>query len=189
MDIANEDQIGLMTSEGGTSQRGNSEATDPGADSGILLGRDFIAAVVIFHEEVGRMLGVSPTDRKCLDLLSRGPATAGDLMRFTGLTSGAVTGIIDRLVDAGYAQRTPDASDRRRILVSRARNSRLDEVMASVFGPLGSDMASVTGRYSPGQLATIADFLARTREVLVANTQRVQHLRAGDTVSSGRPTA
>src|SRR5580693_9933714 len=84
----------------------------PDAEAGTLLGRDFIAAVVVFHDLVGRCLGVSATDRKCLDLLSRGPVPAGELARFTGLTTGAVTGIIDRLVKAGYAERINDPNDR-----------------------------------------------------------------------------
>src|SRR5580704_16132559 len=87
-------------------------------EAGKLLGRDFIAAVVVFHDLVGRCLGVSATDRKCLDLLSRGPVTAGELARFTGLTTGAVTGIIDRLEKAGYAERINDPNDRRRVLVA-----------------------------------------------------------------------
>src|SRR5258708_34059699 len=70
-------------------------------ESGVLPGRDFIAAVVVFHEEVGRRLGLSATDRKCLDLICRGPVTAGGLARYTGLTTGAITGMTDRLVAAG----------------------------------------------------------------------------------------
>ena len=139
-----------------------------------MLGRDFIAAVVVFHDLVGRCLGVSATDRKCLDLLTRGPVTAGELARFTGLTTGAVTGIIDRLVKAGYAVRISDAEDRRRVLVARKPNSRLDKILPGIFGPLGEDMTAVTAVYTRQQLAVIADFLARTREVLLANTARVE---------------
>ena len=146
----------------------------PDAEAGALLGRDFIAAVVVFHDLVGRCLGVSATDRKCLDLLSRGPVTAGQLARFTGLTTGAVTGIIDRLVKAGYAVRISDAKDRRRVLVARKPNSRLDKILPGIFGPLGEDMTAVTAVYTRQQLAVIADFLARTREVLLANTARVE---------------
>jgi len=144
------------------------------AEAGTLLGRDFIAAVVVFHELVGRCLGVSATDRKCLDLLSRGAATAGELARFTGLTTGAVTGIIDRLVKAGYAERVSDPDDRRRVLVSRKAHSRLDKILPAIFGPLGHDMSTVTANYTKRELGVIADFLARTREVLVANTARVE---------------
>jgi DNA-binding MarR family transcriptional regulator len=144
------------------------------AETGTLLGRDFIAAVVVFHELVGRCLGVSATDRKCLDFLSRGPVTAGELARFTGLTTGAVTGIIDRLMKAGYAERIHDPADRRRVLVSRKSRSRLDKIMPAIFGPLSHDMAAVTAQYDVRELSVISDFLTRTREVLVANTARVQ---------------
>jgi DNA-binding MarR family transcriptional regulator len=149
-------------------------AAPSNAEAGTLLGRDFIAAVVVFHELVGRCLGVSATDRKCLDLLSRGPVTAGELARFTGLTTGAVTGMIDRLVEAGYAERISDPNDRRRVLVSRKPHSRLDKILPAIFGPLGDDMAVVTSKYTAGELEVIADFLARAREVLVANTSRVE---------------
>jgi DNA-binding MarR family transcriptional regulator len=142
-----------------------------------LLGRDFIAAVVVFHELVGRRLGVSATDRKCLDLLSRGAVSAGELARFTGLTTGAVTGIIDRLVKAGYAERVSDPADRRRVLVARKPHSRLDKILPAIFGPLGADMAAVTANYTARELGVISDFLARTREVLVANTARVERER------------
>lgn len=139
-----------------------------------LLGRDFVAAVVVFHELVGRCLGLSATDRKCLDLLSRGPVTAGEIASFTGLTTGAVTGIIDRLANAGYAERVNDPKDRRRVLVARKANSRLDEVLAAIFGPLGNDMAVVVSNYNQHELQVIADFLTRAREVLLANTARVE---------------
>jgi DNA-binding MarR family transcriptional regulator len=117
---------------------------------------------------------VSATDRKCLDLLSRGPVTAGELARFTGLTTGAVTGIIDRLVNAGYAERVSDPEDLRRVLVGRKSNSRLDKILPGIFGPLRDDMSTVTAVYTKQQLAVIADFLSRTREVLLANTARVE---------------
>jgi DNA-binding MarR family transcriptional regulator len=144
------------------------------AEAGILLGRDFVASVVVFHDLVGRCLGVSATDRKCLDLLSRGSVTAGELARFTGLTTGAVTGIIDRLVKAGYAERISDPEDRRRVLVARKRHSRLDKVLPAIFDPLRRDMAAVTAVYTQRELGVIADFLTRSREVLIANTARVE---------------
>jgi predicted transcriptional regulator len=144
------------------------------AEEGNLLGRDFIAAVIVFHELVGRRLGLSATDRKCLDLLSRGAVTAGELARFTGLTTGAVTGIIDRLVKAGYAERVSDPNDRRRVLVARKPHSQLDKILPAIFGPLGSDMAAVTANYTVKELGVIGDFLARTRQVLLANTARVE---------------
>lgn len=141
--------------------------------TGVLLGRDFITAVVVFHETVGRRLGVSATDRKCLDLLSRGPVTAGELARHTGLTTGAITGMIDRLVAAGYVERVADPADRRRVLVSRRAGSKLDDILPAIFGPLGQDMKEITDGYSQRELDAISDFLDRTLEVLVAHTARL----------------
>jgi DNA-binding MarR family transcriptional regulator len=142
--------------------------------AGMLLGRDFITAVVVFHETVGRRLGVSALDRKCLDLVGRlGPVTAGDLARHTGLTTGAITGMIDRLVKAEYVERVGDPTDRRKVLVRRKANGKLDTILPAVFGPLGEDMEAVTSRYTQDELDVIGDFLARTHEVLVNNTARV----------------
>lgn len=141
------------------------------ADPGELLGRDFVTAVVVFHDVVGRLLGVSAVERKCLDLVSRGPVTAGSIAQHTGLTTGAVTGLVDRLVKAGYVQRTADPADRRRVTISMLPNTRLDEVMAAVFGPLRRDMAEITGRYDAKEAGAIADFLGRTTETLVRHTR------------------
>jgi DNA-binding transcriptional ArsR family regulator len=102
--------------------------------------------------------------------------TAGAIAEHTGLTSGAVTGLIDRLRAAGYVDRAVDPKDRRRILVSLRPDTKLNHVMPKVFGPLGVDMATLTARYEPAELQVIADFLSRTTEVLVAHTARISHL-------------
>jgi predicted transcriptional regulator len=146
-------------------------------EAGNLLGREFITAVVVFHETVGRLLGLTAVERKCLDVLARiGPVTAGGIAEHTGLTTGAVTGLIDRLQSAGYVERATDPTDRRRVLVSLRPDSRLNQVMPAVFGPLGVDMAALTGRYQPEELLVIADFLRRTTDVLVAHTRRLGQL-------------
>src|ERR1700691_6367861 len=73
---------------------------------GELLGREFTTAVVIFNEAVGRLLGLSAVERKCLDVLRRlGPVTAGTIGEHTGLTTGAVTGLMDRLPKGGHVPR------------------------------------------------------------------------------------
>jgi DNA-binding MarR family transcriptional regulator len=152
---------------------------DPPQDreAGVLLGREFITAVVVFHDSVGRLLGVTAVERKCLDILARkGPMTAGAIAEHTGLTSGAVTGLIDRLRTAGYVDRAVDPEDRRRVLVSLRPDTRLNQVLPQVFGPLGADMAAVTSNYTPAELEVIADFLRRTTDTLVANTARISRL-------------
>src|SRR5579875_3784865 len=70
---------------------------------------------VLFSQAVAVRLGVNSTDMECADLLFlNGPMTAGRLAGLTGLTTGAITGVINRLERRGWVQREADPSDRRR---------------------------------------------------------------------------
>lgn len=143
-----------------------------GAAPAVLLGREFTSAVVMYHEAVGQRLGLSGAERKCLDILDRlGPLSAGRIAEHTGLTTGAVTGMIDRLTRAGYVERTPNPADRRSILITLRPNTRLDAVLPTIFEPLARDMTEVASHYTHNQLATIADWIARTTEVLHRRTE------------------
>jgi DNA-binding MarR family transcriptional regulator len=81
--------------------------------------REHSALTVMFHALVAEQMGLSATDEKCLDLAMRaeGPLTAGRIAELSGLSTGAVTGVIDRLERAGYVRRVRDPHDRRKVLV------------------------------------------------------------------------
>ncbi|WP_433801071.1 MarR family winged helix-turn-helix transcriptional regulator [Actinomycetospora sp. CA-084318] len=139
-----------------------------------LLGREFTAAVVLFHEAVGQALGLSAADRKCLDVLDRlGAVSAGRIAQETGLTTGAITGMIDRLERAGYVERRPNPDDRRSVLVVLRPDTPRDEVLPTVFGPLGQDMAELATRFTADELASIGRYLGATTEILKRHTARV----------------
>src|SRR5262245_12370970 len=71
-----------------------------------------------FDNSAARALGVNLTDLHCLNIVeNRGGLTAGALAAEASLTTGAVTGVVDRLERAGYARRVPDPTDRRRIKI------------------------------------------------------------------------
>jgi DNA-binding MarR family transcriptional regulator len=148
-----------------------------GPSPGELLGREFATAIVVFHEAVGRLLGLSAVERKCIDVLQRlGPVTAGTIGEHTGLTTGAVTGLMDRLEKAGYVQRARDPRDRRKVVVQLLPNQQLDALLAAAFGPFADDMLKIGAGYTEDERRVIADWIGRTTEVLVANTQRVMSL-------------
>ncbi|WP_055494906.1 MarR family winged helix-turn-helix transcriptional regulator [Streptomyces sp. TP-A0356] len=148
---------------------------DPAA--GELLGREFATAIVVFHEAVGRLLGLSAVERKCLDVLRRlGPVAAGTIGEHTGLTTGAVTGLVDRLEKAGYVRRARDPHDRRKVVVQLLPNERMDALLAAALGPFTDDMTKLTTKYSDAERRAIADWVGRTTEVLVANTERIMNL-------------
>jgi DNA-binding MarR family transcriptional regulator len=71
-----------------------------------------------FDQAVADAIGINRTDLRCLDVIQREwPVRAGRLADQTGLTTGAITTVLDRLERAGYARRVRDPNDRRRVLV------------------------------------------------------------------------
>ena len=144
--------------------------TDPDR-LGQLIGRELSTAVVLFHEAVGKRLGISGTERKLLDVLDRlGPSTAGELAAHTGLTTGAITGVVDRLVRAGYAQREPNPRDRRSVIVTLVASPALDRLGPEVFAPLGQAIADFSAQYRPAELASIASYLVGLTDILREQT-------------------
>src|SRR5579859_6333055 len=138
------------------------------------LGREISALTVFYHEGVARKLGLNATDTRCLSLIAQTegePVTAGDLGRATGLTTGAVTGIIDRLEAAGMVDRVRDASDRRKVFV-RARPEAMRRVGALYEG-LGKEMMALASGYSTDELALIDGFMEENVKLLKAQIGRL----------------
>ncbi len=124
------------------------------------------AQSVIVSQTVAARFGLNTTDLEGLDLIQlRGQVTAGQLAAATGLTSGAVTALIDRLERAGYVERVDDPADRRRVLV-RIREGAIVEV-AKVYEPMQKRMFALWSQYSADELTVIEDFLTRSLELSV----------------------
>src|SRR5512142_2007262 len=91
--------------------------------------REYGISTVLFRHAVGERLGVNVTDMECLALIFfKGLATPSELARYTGLTSGATTAMLDRLERARLVERRPNPSDRRGIwiVLTDARTQELD---------------------------------------------------------------
>lgn len=99
-------------------------------------------ATNLFDERVDEFLGINRTDGRCLDIISRhGRVSAGQLANESGLTTGAVTAVLDRLEAVGYALRTRDSLDRRKIWVQCTPHVlQLVEVIFGVYDLLGPIM-------------------------------------------------
>ena len=127
--------------------------------------REISTETIMFHQAVADMLGLYITDHKCLDLIYRfGAMPAGRIAELTGLTTGAVTGIIDRLEKAGYVRRTNDPNDRRRTIVEPTRNKRLERKLELIFNPLRDRMHKLMSSYSDSQLTFLFDVLTKCLE-------------------------
>jgi len=110
-------------------------------------------------------IGINSTDLNCLNILSfSGHMTAGELARATGLTTASITGVIDRLEEAGFVRRERDPNDRRRVVVRLSLDKAVSDV-ASVFAPMLRDWRDMAARYSDDELRLIVDFYGRVEQV------------------------
>ena len=149
-------------------------------------GREMSTAAIMFHEAIAAHLGMSAAEWKCLGLLDQhGPSTAGRLAEWSGFTTGAITGIVDRLERAGHVRRERHATDRRSIIVHPLALGELKERVAPVFASLRRAMKSVTSRYTAAEMAAIEDYLERVTQVLRDETARVRDRVTADSPSGG----
>lgn len=131
------------------------------------------AAGVLHGQTIARRAGLNPTDMECLDLiLMSGPSSAGDIARRTGLSSGAVTGLIDRLEKLGLAERAADPADRRKVLV-RVREDRIAP-LTKAFEPLGQRMQALLAGYSEAELKLLLDFTERSGEIVLERVAELE---------------
>ncbi|MBF6077940.1 MarR family transcriptional regulator [Nocardia beijingensis] len=118
---------------------------------------------VMMHQAVADRLGLHVTDLRCLNLLRLGgPATAGELAARTGLTTGAVTRMIDRLLKAGYVHREHDEQDRRRVIVSVV-DAKIDE-LAPHYEILAREFGAAMADYTAEQMELVLEVFNRLHE-------------------------
>lgn len=130
------------------------------------LGRKMSTQTVFLHEAIARTAGLSATDTKCIDLILRGDkdgVTAGWLSERTGLTSGAITHILDRLEKRKFVDRVRDTEDRRKVFV-RVRDESLRPLIPK-YEAIGKAYIGMVEQYGDEELELICDYLERTSEV------------------------
>jgi DNA-binding MarR family transcriptional regulator len=141
------------------------------------LSRELSTRTVLFHAAIAEHMGLSQGDHKALDLINDAAnagatMTAGQLADATGLTTGAITGLIDRLETAKLVRRTPDPQDRRKVVIEPT-HARDDELWA-VFSGIGQSMTELSERYTDAELELISDFIRRSIELTVQETRRLR---------------
>ncbi len=138
-------------------------------------GRNYSARSVLFHQAIADCLGLNVTDLKCLDLAREVPQiTPGKLAELTGLTTGTITGVIDRLEKAGYARRERDLHDRRKVIIQLIPEHilpKLTPILISFQQAMGAEFASL---YTDQNMVLILDFIERSMRVLQAETAKLQ---------------
>ena len=122
-------------------------------------GRRMSSRTLLFHSAVTDRLGLNPSDHKCAEFVFNEPAgmTAGRLAELTGLSTGAITGVVDRLERVGFVKRSHDPSDRRRVVIVPTPERAPD--LGRYFAPMRGAVADVTSKYSDAELRVIVDFM------------------------------
>lgn len=134
-------------------------------------------AVDQVDEAFVNLLGINRTDARCLDLIDMaGRMTAGELARASGLTTGAVTALLDRLERAGLVRRVRDEEDRRRVFVELT--SQAQRRAAEVYGPIAQEGAALTTGYTDEELAAFRDFMRDGTDLLLRHAERIRGLAA-----------
>lgn len=125
-----------------------------------------------------RALGINRTDGRCMDVIDReGPVAAGRLAEASGLTTAAVTAVIDRLERAGYARRIGDPKDRRRVLVELTPLAR--ERAGAIWAP-HAFFGEMLSRYTIEELELLREFHRIGREFNERRAAEVRGLRFDD---------
>ena len=130
----------------------------------IVQMRRFIADAILTNQQIADRAGLNLTDQQTLNLLDlQGPATPGELARLTGLTTGGVTVVLDRLETAGYITRKPIPHDRRSIIV-HVVPAQLRQLKAS-YRSINRQLDHLFAGYDRGDLEIVLAFFSKTNAV------------------------
>jgi MarR family transcriptional regulator, organic hydroperoxide resistance regulator len=132
--------------------------------------RKLTRSTLILQHVIAGNIGLHVTDAECIDFLKEmGPSTAGELAKATRLTTGAITNVIDRLAKAGFVKRTPDATDRRKVIVSILPKKNIRA--KTYYDALASDVQTLFAKYSAQQLKFL---IIHTRQLTDIYQDRVK---------------
>lgn len=127
---------------------------------------------MLYQQSVAAALGLYNNDFLSIDILQeKGPITAGELSKLTGLTTGSVTALIDRLEKNGFVRRQHDPSDRRKVVIVPLYENK--EEIKRTYLPLHDAMVKLAASYSEHELALINRFLDQAGAVLEEQIHRL----------------
>jgi|SRR5579875_459594 len=143
----------------------------------------------LMSQAAAERIGINPTDLNCLNILSLGgEVTAGQLAQATGLTTASITGVVDRLEQAGYVRRERDTKDRRRVVIHMLPEPVLRDVV-TVFAPMLAAWQAAADGYTDAELEFIIGFQAKSEQILRDNLARLRHPEGEPAPAASRPRA
>lgn len=142
------------------------------ANERLQLGQQFSLALIMFHQSFADKLGLNLTDYKVLGLIGEG-ITAGQIADATGLSTGMVTTVVDRLEKKDYAYRDKDAQDRRKVII-RLNADKVASDIVPLIRSFGQEMGRLFSAYSEQELTLIEGFMRDSIEVFQRETRKLR---------------
>ena len=130
------------------------------------LNQKFTYASLQFHEAIARSAGLCGTDHKYLGfLLEKGKLTAGELAALSGLTTGAITGLIDRFEKLKLVKREYDKADRRKVYIV-AETERINRLLQPYYAGFQSDTDALIDSFTINEIEIIKSYLQKSIELM-----------------------
>lgn len=137
------------------------------------LSQAFAYTSLQMHEAIGRKAGLSGTDHKYLGfLLERGKMTAGELAKLSGLTTGAVTGMIDRFEKKKLVKRTFADDDRRKVFI-QPNTENIMALMTPLYKDFRAGTEKLFASLSAKELKVLQTYFAKAIEIMNQTTNKL----------------
>jgi DNA-binding MarR family transcriptional regulator len=136
-------------------------------------GSSYGARFMLVHQAVAERLGLNIIDLRCLRLAQEAAEpTAGQLATITGLTTGTITGVLDRLEKAHFVRRERDTEDRRKVMVKVLPGGvqKVEKIMA----PLSEEMNKAMQDFTEDELKAVVKFFDMTSGAVARHLERIR---------------
>lgn len=139
----------------------------------IDMGKEFSLALIMFHQSVAEKVGLNLTDYKVLGIIPLEGMTAGQIASITGLSTGMVTTVVDRLERKNFVYRERDTNDRRKVII-KANFENSNSKLVPFFQSFGQEMSKIVSNYSPEETEAINDYIKKCTEVFKQETNKLK---------------
>ena len=158
--------------------RKNHQHRDELIESLSCRSRELSTATVLFHHWISERLGLNTIDHKCLDIIVKAevPITGVQLAKLTGLSSGAVTGVVDRLEKRGFVTRDRDINDRRLVFI-RPIAQRIEKEIVPFFNSLHHTFVKFYSSFTDEELKLILDFTTKCVNIMKTHGAKMMNAK------------
>ena len=132
---------------------------------------------VLHTNAIAHQIGLSATEFEAMDIITRyQPITAGKLAEYCGLTTGAITGIVDRLERGGFVERERDPADRRRVFIKPVENAERSKKVRSLYQPIDTAFRKYVCDYSKEELCLLLKMQKQANEMTEKSIAKLREL-------------